>query len=712
MAKIDYSKIFLKDACPTKIGGQAIMEGVMMRGADRTAIAMRLPSGELYLKTKMRKEDPKVMKVPLVRGVVAFVRSLIDGMGTLMESASILEEYAPEEYEEGKFEAWINKKFGAKAAWNILMTLALIVSIVISVLFFVILPTWVVNFMKEWTENAVILNLIEGFLRILMFVAYVLAIRNLNDVKNLFRYHGAEHKSIHCFENKEDLTVENAKKYYTLHPRCGTSFMMFVLIISILLFSFLGWPNLLWRIVSRLLLLPVIAAISYELLKWAGRSDGKLVIILSWPGLMLQKLTTAEPNDDQLEVALLSLKSVLVDSETIEIEGFVDKDGNIVRSKKEEEQAKKEASEWEEGVKANTEYNNEISSKEAEAIPPAGDDEINEAIKFLDNLDSDGYTLVAGDVGDGRRIVDIITEKEANDAKKRTLARRYTADIKTYENALKWGQASLGMIENGRNEARIIMSYATGLSDSEMITRGKELMKEDDFYEYEKRISARLEGMPLQYIVGIQQFMGLPFRVNKNVLIPRMDTEIVVEKLLSEIKKRGYTKPEVLDMCTGSGAIGVSVAAKIEGSHVTMTDASQEALKTAIGNAALNRVNGQCTFLEGDMFDAISEDAVYDVIVCNPPYIPTKEIDKLAVEVRMHEPVKALDGGEDGLDFYRILADEASSHIKSGGILVLEIGHDQAKAVSELLENAATYRSIESFKDLAGLDRVIVAERI
>ena len=712
MAKIDYSKIFLKDACPTKIGGQAIMEGVMMRGADRTAIAMRLPSGELYLKTKMRKEDPKAMKVPLVRGVVAFVRSLIDGMGTLMESASILEEYAPEEYEEGKFEAWINKKFGAKAAWNILMTLALIVSIVISVLFFVILPTWVVNFMKEWTENAVILNLIEGFLRILMFVAYVLAIRNLNDVKNLFRYHGAEHKSIHCFENKEDLTVENAKKYYTLHPRCGTSFMMFVLIISILLFSFLGWPNLLWRIVSRLLLLPVIAAISYELLKWAGRSDGKLVKILSWPGLMLQKLTTAEPNDDQLEVALLSLKSVLVDPETIEIEGFVDKDGNIVRSKKEEEQAKKEASEWEEGVKANTEYNNEISSKDAEAIPPAGDDEINEAIKFLDNLDSDGYTLVAGDVGDGRRIVDIITEKEANDAKKRTLARRYTADIKTYENALKWGQASLGMIENGRNEARIIMSYATGLSDSEMITRGKELMKEDDFYEYEKRISARLEGMPLQYIVGIQQFMGLPFRVNKNVLIPRMDTEIVVEKLLSEIKKRGYTKPEVLDMCTGSGAIGVSVAAKIEGSHVTMTDASQEALKTAIGNAALNRVNGQCTFLEGDMFDAISEDAVYDVIVCNPPYIPTKEIDKLAVEVRMHEPIKALDGGEDGLDFYRILADEASSHIKSGGILVLEIGHDQAKAVSELLEKAATYRSIDSFKDLAGLDRVIVAERI
>ena len=712
MAKIDYSKIFIKDACPTKIGGQAIMEGVMMRGADRTAIAMRLPSGELYLKTKMRKEDPKIMKVPLVRGVVAFVRSLVEGMGTLMESANILEEYAPEEYEEGKAEAWINEKFGAKAAWNILMTLALLVSVVISVLFFVILPTWAVNFVKTWTENPVVLNLIEGLLRMLLFIGYVCAIRGMQDIKTLFRYHGAEHKSIHCYENNEDLTVENAAKYYTLHPRCGTSFMMFVLIISILLFSFLGWPNLLWRIVSRLLLLPVIAALSYELLRWAGRSDGKLVKILSWPGLMLQKLTTAEPTDEQLEVALLSLKAVLVDPETIEIEGFVDADGNIVRSMKEEEKARKEVSEWEEGVKANTQYNNEISSGDNQSIPPAGEDEINEAIKFLDNLDSDGYTLVAGEVGDGRRIVDIITEKEANEAKKRTLARRYTADIKTYENALKWGQASLGMIENGRNEARIIMSYATGLSDSEMITRGKELMREDDFHEYEKRISARIEGMPLQYIVGIQEFMGLPFRVNKNVLIPRLDTEIVVEKVLSEIKKRGYKAPKILDMCTGSGAIGVSIAHKIEDAQLTMTDASDEALHTAMGNAGINKVNRRCMFLVGDMFNAISEDAMYDVIVCNPPYIPTKEIEKLSVEVKKHEPIQALDGGEDGLDYYRILADEASAHIKTGGILALEIGHDQADAVMELLEKAGTYKTIESFKDLAGMDRVIIAERV
>lgn len=711
MGKMDYDKIFIKDACPTKIGGQAIMEGVMMRGTDRTAVAMRLPSGELYLKTKMLKPEPKAMKVPLVRGVVAFARSLVDGMGTLMESANILEEYAPEEYEEGKFEAWINKKFGAKAAWNILMGLALVVAVVISIAFFVVLPTWVVNYMGKWTDNALVLNLIEGVLRMVLFIAYVVAIRNMEDIKTLFRYHGAEHKTIHCYENKEDLTPENAAKYYTLHPRCGTSFLMFVLIISILLFSFLGWPNLLWRIVSRLLLIPVIAGISYELLKWAGRSDGTLVKILSWPGLMLQKLTTAEPTEQQLEVAILSLKSVLVDPETIEIEGFVDKDGNIVRSMKEEARAQAEVSEWEEGVKANSEYNNEISSSE-QIAPPAGEDEINEAIKFLDNLDADGYTLVATEGDDRRTIVEIITDKEAHEAKERTLARRYTADIKTYENALKWGQAALGMIENGHREAKIIMSYVTGLSDSEVLTRAKELMREEDFYEYEKRIMSRIEGMPLQYIVGIQQFMGLPFRVNKTVLIPRFDTEVLVEKILSIIKERGYENPDILDMCTGSGAIGVSLASKVPGAKVTMTDASDEALHTAMGNAGINKVNKRCIFLVGDMFDALAENATYDIVVCNPPYIPTAEIDKLAVEVRKHEPIKALDGGEDGLDYYRIIADKASSHIKSGGILALEIGYDQGKDVTKLLEKSGTYKDINIFKDLAGHDRVVIAERI
>jgi len=726
MAKIDYSKIFIKEACPTAIGGQAIMEGVMMQGPDRTAIAMRLPSGELYLKTKKKGEQSKAAKIPFIRGIVSFVNSLVRGMGTLMESADILEEYAPEEYAEepGKIEAWINKRFGEKAAWNFLMTSALLFAIVISLVFFVILPTWVVNFLGRWIGSAVVLNLIEGVLRILMFVGYVAAIRSMKDIKTLFQYHGAEHKTIHCFENDRVLCPENAEQFYTLHPRCGTSFLVFVLIVSLLLFSFLGWPNLFWRITSRILLIPVIASISFELLRWAGRSNGKIVRILSWPGLQLQRLTTAEPNRDQLEVAILSLKAVLVDPATPEISGFVDKDGNVVRSKAEEEAVAREMEAWAADVEAHTEANKEAAKKaleetrieEARTVfedPAAGadDKDVSDVIKFLEDLDCDEYTIVAPEENDGRTLVRAIADREAAQAKARTLARRYTKDIKTYENALAWGQAALSLIENGKNEARTIMSYATGLGTTELITRAKELMREDDFAEYEKRIYARIEGMPLQYIVGMQEFMGLPIRVNPSVLIPRLDTEVLADEVLKIIDRKGMRDPEILDLCTGSGALGISIAARVPGAMVTMTDVSEKALHTAMGNAGLNNVNRRCSFLLGDMFAAIHEDKQFDIIMCNPPYIKSDVINTLDVEVKDHEPRMALDGGKDGLDFYRIIADEASMHLKSGGVLALEIGYDQAADVRRLLSEAKTYENIRVVRDLAQLDRVVTATR-
>ena len=726
MAKIDYSKIFIKGACPTSIGGQAVMEGVMMQGPDRVALAMRMPSGELYLKTKLKKKPHPASKVPFIRGIVSFVNALVGGMGTLMESADILETYAPEQYAEepGKLEAWINKKFGDKAAWNFLMTTALLFAVVISIVFFVILPTWAVNFLGRWVQTAFVLNLIEGILRILMFVAYVVAIRRMDDIKTLFQYHGAEHKSIHCFENDRVLCPENAEEFYTLHPRCGTSFLVFVLIISLLLFSFLGWPNLAWRILSRILLIPVIASISFELLRWAGRSDGIVVRILSWPGLQLQRLTTAEPDRDQLEVALLSLKAVLVDPGVPEINGFVDKDGNPVRSKAEMEEAERETEAWAADVEAHTEANKKAAAEAIDDLtrieertvfedPANGatEEEILGAIDFLDELDSDGYTIVAPDETDGRTLVRAIADREAIEAKARTLARRYTKDIKTYENALSWGRAALSMLPNGKNEARMIMSYATGLGTAELITRAKELMREDDFEEFQKRIYARIEGVPLQYIVGTQEFMGLPFRVNSSVLIPRLDTEILAENVINIIGQKGLREPEVLDLCTGSGAIGISIAAKVPDAIVTMTDVSEAALQTAMGNAGLNGVNRRCIFLLGNMFDAVPDDKHYDVIVCNPPYIPSAVIDTLDIEVKDHEPRMALDGGKDGLDYYRIIADKASLHLKAGGVLALEIGAEQAADVKKLLNKAKTYKEIRVIRDLAQLDRVIMATR-
>ena len=244
-----------------------------------------------------------------------------------------------------------------------------------------------------------------------------------------------------------------------------------------------------------------------------------------------------------------------------------------------------------------------------------------------------------------------------------------------------------------------------------MITRAKELMRDDDFEEFEKRIYSRIEGMPLQYIVGMQEFMGLPFRVNPSVLIPRLDTEILVEQVLGIIEGKDMKSPEILDLCTGSGAIGVSIAARVPDAIVTMTDVSEDALQTAMSNAGLNGVNKRCSFLLGDMFDAVSEDKTFDIIVCNPPYIKSDVIETLDVEVKEHEPRMALDGGADGLDYYRIIANEASMHLKSGGILALEIGYDQAVDVKRLLNKATTFYPPRVVRDLMHLDRVIIAER-
>ncbi|MDD6539993.1 MAG: DUF1385 domain-containing protein [Firmicutes bacterium] len=322
---MDLNKIFLKNACPTKMGGQAVMEGIMMKGETKTALAVRLPDGRIRIRTTENKKPGKWMTYPLIRGVCAFVQSMVQGTKVLMDSADILAMYDDEEYEEGRFEKWINNRFGSKAAWNFMLYSSVAVAIVLSVGLFIIAPTWVVNLMKHFTDSIFWLNFVEGALRIAMFVGYVWAVSFMPDIRTVFRYHGAEHKTIHCFENNLELTPENADTFPTLHPRCGTSFLMFVFIIAFALHFLLGWPVLWLRIITRLLLLPVIAGLSYELLKWAGRSDNIIVKILSLPGLYLQKVTTRQPSREELEVAIASIKAVRDDTPAREY--IIGKDG-------------------------------------------------------------------------------------------------------------------------------------------------------------------------------------------------------------------------------------------------------------------------------------------------------------------------------------------------------------------------------------------------
>lgn len=336
---MDLSKIFVKDANPTKMGGQAVMEGIMMKGDKKTAVAVRLPSGDIHIKTEENPKKRTWAKIPIVRGVIVFVNSLIQGTKTLMYSADVLEKYEEKLgegalAEKGKFETWLEKHFGERAVWNILIAISVIISLVFSIGIFVIGPTAVINWMTAFTENEIVLNLTEGLLRIAIFVIYVLLISKMKDIHRVFQYHGAEHKCIHCFESGRELTPENCQEFYTLHPRCGTSFLVFVLVISLIVFSFLGWPNLALRIVSRLLLIPFIAGISYEVLKWAGKSDNWFIKIISIPGLYLQKLTTAPPDNEQLEVAIAAVKAVM-DEDAPLYEGIADKDGKFIKTAEE-----------------------------------------------------------------------------------------------------------------------------------------------------------------------------------------------------------------------------------------------------------------------------------------------------------------------------------------------------------------------------------------
>ncbi len=294
-----------------------MIEGVMMRGPKEIAVAVRKPDGEIEIDKKPIAsilQKYKWLKFPVIRGVVSFVESLVIGTKALMYSASFYD--VEEEEDKEKKEAMSEeerKKQEAKESRA--MTFAIYSSVVIALVFgigiFMLLPTVLVGFIKHYIPGNILATLLEGVVRIAIFIAYIALVSNMKDIRRVFEYHGAEHKTIFCYEHGEELTVENARKFTRLHPRCGTSFLLIVMVISIILFSFISWSNPWLRLLLRLALLPVVAGLSYEIIKLAGRSTGVVMKIVSAPGLWLQKLTTREPDDSQLEVAIASLKSVL-----------------------------------------------------------------------------------------------------------------------------------------------------------------------------------------------------------------------------------------------------------------------------------------------------------------------------------------------------------------------------------------------------------------
>ena len=290
----------------SNIGGQAVLEGVMMKNGDQYAVAVRKPDGEIALQKEVYDgivKWKKLTKIPFVRGIFSFVDSLVLGMKTLSYSASFFEEEEEEE---------LTEKEAAKKEKqeNLIMGITMACSVVIAVAIFMVLPYLLSNLLKPFVPGRFARTVIEGLVRIVLFIVYILLISKMKDIQRVFMYHGAEHKCINCIEHGMDLTVENVRKSSKQHKRCGTSFLFFVLFVSIIVCFFITTESPVLRVLLRIALLPVIAGISYEIIRLAGNTEHPVVELLSKPGLALQNLTTKEPDDDMIEVAICSVEAV------------------------------------------------------------------------------------------------------------------------------------------------------------------------------------------------------------------------------------------------------------------------------------------------------------------------------------------------------------------------------------------------------------------
>ena len=310
MAKRKIKRV--KSKCSTRysgIGGQAVLEGIMMKNQDVYSVGVRKPDGtiEVQMSTYEGIGSKKLRKIPLVRGVVNFLDSLILGMKTLSFSASFYDD--EEDAQPTAADNLLYKLFGDKAE-NVVMGFTVAFSVVMAVAIFMILPYFAANFLRNYIVSETVLAIIEGAIRLLIFILYVLLISLMKDIRRTFMYHGAEHKCINCVEHGLELNVENVRASSKQHKRCGTSFLLFVMIISIIFFIFIRVDSPVLRVVFRLALVPVIAGVAYEFIRLAGRTDNKIIGILSKPGLWLQALTTKEPDDDMIEVAIQAVEAV------------------------------------------------------------------------------------------------------------------------------------------------------------------------------------------------------------------------------------------------------------------------------------------------------------------------------------------------------------------------------------------------------------------
>lgn len=600
----------------THIGGQAVIQGVMMRSKCGMATAVRDDTGEMQteaIRLTPPEQQAKWKRLPFVRGVVSFVSSLVLGMGALMRSSDVA--FTTEEEEPSNLSKWMTEKLKVSVG-EILSVISTILGVVLALALFLLLPNYLTSLIADAAPaiggtGSIWYNLIDGGFRLVIFLCYILFTLLFKSLRETYQYHGAEHKTINCYEYGDELTVENVKKASRLHDRCGTTFIFLVLIVSILIFALvnwalaalhwvtgIGWADAVISFIVKIIFLPVVAGISYEVLRLLSKTDSVLVLPLKAPGYLLQKLTTREPDDPMIECAIAAFKKA-------------------------------------------KEMEDDPNSPERSFVTET------KLSKLLETMKS-RFEKRGIDASDAEWIVSL------------------TLDIPR-----------------------------SALSQERIVSR-KECREIVNIFD------ERMTGRPLWYIFGDTDFCGCKIKVDERVLIPRPETELLVRQALAALKDGD----SMLDLCTGSGAIAVAVAveaAKKKNVTIVGADISEDALEVARENARINQAS--VTFVKADLFDGIR--GKFDLITANPPYIKSGEIASLDQEVRDFEPRIALDGGEDGLDFYRRIAERIRRYIVRGGMCIMECGEGQAQEIIRIFRETARCDFAMVVRDDAGVERIV-----
>lgn len=576
-----------------QVGGQAILDGIMMNGEKGIATAVRKEDGSINLRLERRfKNSEKSFKsFPFFRGIFNLYEAAISGVSGFDVIDVINEEFLSE-----KQTRMLEKVFRSKID-NILKIFILFLAGLIAASVFMIIPTLIMFLVKDFFINKIYLGIIESFFCIAILIVYLYLIGRNKEVNKLFRYHGAEHKSISCYEKGNDLTIDNVKKEKRLHKRCGTNLVLITFVLSNILFVFITWEHLFLRILIKILIVPFAASISYEIISYISKHDNVISKTISFPGLSLQLLTTKEPDQKQIEVAILALKK----SEGLRIDKTV----------------------------------REL---------------LNEANLILKREEIESYIL----------------------------------------------------------DSQLLLSHVLDKSKLWIITNSFERVSEEKEKEFLKLIEKRKSKYPINYILEEAEFMGIDFIVKEGVLIPRPDTEILVEEVLKNIEENEGLN--ICDLCCGSGAIGLSLASLRKNIKVDLLDIDKTPEFVTRLNIKNLKLEDRATFIHSDLLESVNGKK-YDIIVSNPPYIKEEVIETLMEDVKNYEPHLALSGGDDGMIFYRKIIKNSITHLMGKGILAFEIGHDQGAEVKTLMEEAG-FVNLAIIKDLAGFDRVVIGKII